>query len=94
MPTAVNNVVNLSRRHKPVGVYVAPTKQFLTIKTLDDLKGLLALGDSDSVSGSSTSCIWVFCSTVLPANRVRSAVSHRDRQADRSSDAEPPPLGR
>lgn len=45
----VNNVVNLSRHHKPVVVYVAPTKQFLTIKTFDDLKGLLALGDSDSV---------------------------------------------
>lgn len=45
----VNNVVNLSRHHKPVVVYVAPAKQFLTIKTFDDLKGLLALGDSDSV---------------------------------------------
>jgi hypothetical protein len=45
----VNNVVNLSRHHKPVVVYVAPTKQFMTIKTFDDLKGLLALGHSDSV---------------------------------------------
>lgn len=45
----VNNVVNLSRHNKPVVVYVAPTKQFLTIKTFDDLKGLLALGDSASV---------------------------------------------
>ena len=45
----VNNVVNLFRHHKAVVVYVAPTKQFLTIKTFDDLKGLLALGDSDSV---------------------------------------------
>jgi hypothetical protein len=45
----VNNVVNLSRHDKPVVVYVAPTKQFLTIKTFDDLEGLLALGDSDSV---------------------------------------------
>jgi hypothetical protein len=45
----VNNIVNLSREHKPVVVYVAPTKQFRTIKTLDDLKALLAEGDSDSV---------------------------------------------
>ena len=45
----VNNVVNLSRDHKPVVVYVAPTRQFRTIKTFDDLKGLLAQGDSDSV---------------------------------------------
>ncbi len=45
----VNNVVNLSRRQKPVVVYVAPTKTFLTIKTLDALQGLLAQGDSDSV---------------------------------------------
>jgi hypothetical protein len=45
----VNNVVNLSRDHKPVVVYVAPTKQFRTIKTFDDIKGLLAQGDSVSV---------------------------------------------
>ena len=45
----VNNVVNLSRDHKPVVVYVAPTKQFRTVKTFDDLKDLLARGDSDSV---------------------------------------------
>jgi hypothetical protein len=45
----VNNVVNLSRDHKPVVVYVAPTKQFRTIKTFEDIKGLLAQGDSDSV---------------------------------------------
>ena len=44
-----NNVVNLSRDRKPVVVYVAPTKQFRTIKTFDDLKDLLAQGDSDSV---------------------------------------------
>jgi hypothetical protein len=30
----VNNVVSLSRDHKPVVVYVAPTKQFRTIRTL------------------------------------------------------------
>jgi hypothetical protein len=38
----VNNVVNLSRDHKPVVVYVASTKQFRTIKSLDDLNDLLA----------------------------------------------------
>jgi hypothetical protein len=45
----VNNVVNLSRDHKPVVVYVAPSRQFCTIKTFDDLKDLLAQGDSGSV---------------------------------------------
>jgi hypothetical protein len=45
----VNNVVNLSRYHKPVVVYVAPTRQFQTVKTFDDLRDLLAKGDSDSV---------------------------------------------
>lgn len=45
----VNNVVNLSRDRKPVVVYVAPIREFRTIKTLEDLTGLLALGDSDSV---------------------------------------------
>jgi len=45
----VNNVVNLSRDRKPVVVYVAPTRQFRTLKSLDDLKGLLAEGDSGSV---------------------------------------------
>ena len=45
----VNNVVNLSRDHKPVVVYIAPSRQFRTIKTFDHLKGLLAQGDSDSV---------------------------------------------
>ena len=37
----VKNVANLARDHKPVVVYVAPTKAFRTIKTLDDLNGLL-----------------------------------------------------
>jgi hypothetical protein len=45
----VNNVVNLSRDHKPVVVYVASKREFRTIKALDDLKDLLAQGDSDSV---------------------------------------------
>jgi hypothetical protein len=45
----VNNVVNLSRNHKPVVVYIEPTGQFRTVKTSDDLRDLLAQGDSDSV---------------------------------------------
>jgi hypothetical protein len=45
----INNVVNLSRDHKPVVVFVVPTRQFRTIKSFDDLKDLLAEGDSDSV---------------------------------------------
>ena len=45
----VNNVVNLSRDHKPVVVYVVPTRQFRTIKSFDDLRDLLTQGDSDSV---------------------------------------------
>jgi hypothetical protein len=35
----VNNLVNLSRDHKPLVVCVAATKQFLTIKNFDDIKG-------------------------------------------------------
>jgi hypothetical protein len=42
--------VNLSREHNPVLVYVAPTKRFRTIKSVGDLKDLLAEGDSDSVA--------------------------------------------
>jgi hypothetical protein len=45
----LDHVRDLSRDHKPVVVYVAPTRQFRTIKTFDDIKGLLAQGDSDSV---------------------------------------------
>jgi len=45
----INNVVNLSRHHKPVVVYVARKRQFLTVKVFDDLKDVLAEGDSDSV---------------------------------------------
>jgi adenine-specific DNA-methyltransferase len=32
----INNVANLSRHGKPVVVYVAPRRQFLTVKGLDD----------------------------------------------------------
>lgn len=45
----INNVVNLSRDHKPVVVYVSPTRQFRTIKSFADLTDLLAEGDADSV---------------------------------------------
>jgi hypothetical protein len=45
----INNIVNLSRRQKPVAVYIAPKRHFLTVKAFDDLKGVLAEGDSDSV---------------------------------------------
>ena len=45
----INNVVNMSKSGKPVVVYIAPTKQFLTVKVFDDLKDVLAQGDSDSV---------------------------------------------
>lgn len=45
----INNVVNLSRVGKPVVVYIAPKKQFLTVKAFDDLRGVLALGESGSV---------------------------------------------
>lgn len=45
----INNVVNLSRRGKPVVVYIAPTRQFRTIRMADDLSDLLAQGDSNSV---------------------------------------------
>ena len=34
---------------QPVVVYVAPTRQFRTIKSFDDVKDLLAQGDSDSM---------------------------------------------
>jgi hypothetical protein len=45
----INNVLTLSRRHKPVVVYVAPTKEFQTVRALEDLMGLLAKGDPESV---------------------------------------------
>jgi hypothetical protein len=45
----INNVVNLSKNKKPVVVYIASTKQFLTVKVFDDLKQVLAQGDADSV---------------------------------------------
>jgi adenine-specific DNA-methyltransferase len=45
----VNNVAYLSRDHKPVVVYVVPTKQFRTIRAADDLKDLLAQGDAHRV---------------------------------------------
>lgn len=32
----------LSRQHKPVAVYVAPKRRFLTVEVFDDLKHVLA----------------------------------------------------
>ena len=46
----INNVVNLSRDGKPVVVYIAPKKQFVTVKVYDDLKGVLAQGEAESVA--------------------------------------------
>ncbi|HXH24713.1 MAG TPA: hypothetical protein VNI78_05650 [Vicinamibacterales bacterium] len=45
----INNTMNLSRDGKPVLVYVAPRKQFRAVKSFDDLRDLLAQGDSRSV---------------------------------------------
>ena len=45
----INNIVNLSRNGKPVVVYLAPKRQFLTVKAFDDLRGVLAQGESESV---------------------------------------------
>lgn len=45
----INNVVNLSREGKPVVVYIAPKKRFLTVKAFDDLDVVLAEGEAGSV---------------------------------------------
>ena len=45
----INNVVNLSRRHRPVVVYISPTRSFDTVRSLDDLRGILAKGNPKSV---------------------------------------------
>ena len=45
----INNVIRLSRANKPVVVYVAPAKNFQTVKSLGDLKAVLAKGDPVSV---------------------------------------------
>jgi hypothetical protein len=45
----INNVVNLAREGKPVVVYIAPKRRVLNVKALDDLSGVLAQGDTDSV---------------------------------------------
>jgi hypothetical protein len=51
----VNNIVNLSRDHRPVLVYVAPRRQFHAIKSPDDVRELLVQGGSDGIGESSTS---------------------------------------
>ena len=45
----INNVVNLSHRHRPVVVYVAPKKCFETVRSIRDLPEILAKGDAKSV---------------------------------------------
>lgn len=45
----INNVVTLSRRNKPIVVYVVPSRSFQTIRAFEDLKDLLAKGDRRSV---------------------------------------------
>ena len=45
----INNVVNLLRRQRPVVVYVAPTRDFDTVRTLEDLMGVLEKGDRKCV---------------------------------------------
>ena len=54
----VDNVVNLSRDHKPVVVYVAPTRQLGTVERFDDLKRLARTGIQTAWSASSASCTW------------------------------------
>lgn len=45
----INNVVNLSRRNKPVVVYIVPTKSFQTVRGMEDLRNVLSKGDPASV---------------------------------------------
>jgi hypothetical protein len=45
----INNVLTLSRRKKPVVVYVAPSKTFHTVRAVEDLKNVLSTGDPTSV---------------------------------------------
>lgn len=46
----INNVVNLARRGKVVVVYVARTRSFHTVRSFEDLRGVLEKGDPSSVS--------------------------------------------
>ena len=45
----INNVVNLLRRQRPVVVYIAPTRNFNTVRTFEDLRAILAKGDRKCV---------------------------------------------
>lgn len=45
----INNIVTLSRRHKPTVVYIAPSKSFQTVRAFEDLKCVLDKGDPTSV---------------------------------------------
>ena len=46
----INNIVNLARRGKVVVVYVGPTRSFQTVRSFEDLSGVLEKGDPSSVS--------------------------------------------
>ncbi|MCY4596594.1 MAG: hypothetical protein OXC19_17560 [Bryobacterales bacterium] len=45
----INNIVNLSRRRRPVVVYVAPKKSFQTVRSMKNLLEILAKGDPKCV---------------------------------------------
>jgi hypothetical protein len=45
----INNVVNLSRGGKPVVVYIAPRRRFLTVMVLEQLRDVLAQGATECV---------------------------------------------
>jgi hypothetical protein len=78
---AVNNVVNLSRDHKPVVVYVSPTKQFRSIKTFDDIKGLLAQAIRMAWRESSANCTCTL-HRVNPRQLESEAWVHREEASD------------
>jgi hypothetical protein len=64
----INNVVNLSRSGTPVVVYIAPRKQFVTVKTFDDLKGVVSSRKAipRALGGLSVSCTSRSSSTASP----------------------------
>lgn len=46
----LNNVLNLLRLEKKILVYFAPTQSFQTVRTVDDLRALLAMCDQQDVA--------------------------------------------
>jgi hypothetical protein len=51
----IDDVVNLCREGEPVVVSIAPKKHFLAVKAFDDLRGVLARGETESVGVTSLS---------------------------------------